>query len=77
MPQNDRSLDAALLDAHGRKDREALIELYTRAADAREAEGQTEAADFYLTHAYVFALEGGHVAALSLHTRLKEHGKEE
>jgi hypothetical protein len=50
------TLDAALLDAHARGDRAALIALY---ADAADAAMDPTARAFYLTHAYVFALEAG------------------
>lgn len=50
------ALDRALLDAHARGDTGALIGLYAAAADAS---GDDQAAGFFLTHAYVFALEAG------------------
>jgi choline monooxygenase len=54
------TLDAALLDAHARGDRAALIALY---ADAADAAMDPTARAFYLTHAYVFALEAGDARA--------------
>jgi phenylpropionate dioxygenase-like ring-hydroxylating dioxygenase large terminal subunit len=48
------TLDTALLDAHARGDRAALIALY---ADAADAAMDPTARAFYLTHAYVFALK--------------------
>lgn len=77
MPLNDKDLNDALLDAHARCDGAALITLYTDAAQAALAQGQDVAADFYLTHAYVFALERGDDRAAHLHSRLKERGREE
>lgn len=59
------ALDAALLAAHEAGDRPALIALYTRAA-----EGDGPGAAFYLTHAYVFALEAGDARAMPLRARL-------
>ena len=74
MPLNDKAaLEKQLLDAHRRGDRAQLITLYTAAADASDG----EAADFYLTHAYVFALEAGDERAKELHARLKSRGREE
>lgn len=67
-------LDKRLLDAHDRDDRRALITLYTQAADSAN---NLDAACFYLTHAYIFALEAGAPAATTLHARLKSHGREE
>ena len=77
MPLNDKDLNDALLDAHARCDGAALITLYTDAAQAALVQGQDVAADFYLTHAYVFALERGDDRAAHLHSRLKERGREE
>jgi len=70
-------LDAALLAAHHDQDNTALIALYSQAADQAENAGDTNAACFFLTHAYVFALEEGSANANALHIRLKEHGREE
>jgi GNAT superfamily N-acetyltransferase len=66
-------LDAALLEAHGAGDRAALIELYARAG---EADPDPRARSFYLTHAYVFALEAGDPRALGLRARLVSEGAE-
>ncbi|MBT8409393.1 MAG: hypothetical protein KJN93_07190 [Alphaproteobacteria bacterium] len=70
-------LDPRLLAAHARGDEAALVALYTAAADIREAAGDTEAACFYLTHAYVFALHLGHPETARLHGRLVAYGREE
>ncbi|WP_293447254.1 hypothetical protein [Planktotalea sp.] len=67
-------LDARLLTAHERDDRPALVTLYSEAA---EADLNEDAQGFYLTHAYVFALELGHPNAPTLHARLKALGREE
>jgi hypothetical protein len=67
------SLDAQLLAAHDAKDSAALIRLYAQAAD--EA-GDIDTACFYLTHAYVFALELGDPITPTLRARLVEHGRE-
>ncbi|MGR3503012.1 hypothetical protein [Pseudaestuariivita sp.] len=65
-------LGAALLAAHARGDKHQLVTLYTVAADAA---GDPDAAAFFLTHAYVFALETGDPAAPALHARLKAAGR--
>ncbi|MFT5066353.1 MAG: hypothetical protein ACJAXK_001212 [Yoonia sp.] len=65
-------LDAQLLDAHSRHDQPALIKLYAQAADTAP---DTDAACFYLTHAYIFALELGHPDTPALHARLAAHGR--
>lgn len=77
MPLNDDDLDARLLTAHRARDKAGLVRLYTEAADRREAEGNIDAACFYLTHAYVFALDTGRAEAAHLHQRLKDKGREE
>ncbi|WP_342071255.1 hypothetical protein [Yoonia algicola] len=61
-----------LLDAHARDDRTALIGLYTEAA---EATPDLDAACFYLTHAYIFALEKGDPVSEVLYQRLKAKGR--
>ena len=71
------TLDAALIDAHEAADLGRLIALYTIAAEGSEAAGEIDAACFYLTHAYVFALQAGDARAAALHARLKARGREE
>ncbi len=66
-------LNAALLAAHRADDRAALITLYAQAADAADT---ADAAAFFLTQAYVFALEAGHDDAPALHRRLLDAGRE-
>lgn len=66
-------LDRRLLAAHRQDDKAALIALYQEAADTAAS---VEAAGFYLTHAYVFALETGDAAAPALRARLVEMGRE-
>ncbi|SDO67731.1 hypothetical protein SAMN05216196_1087 [Lutimaribacter pacificus] len=67
-------LDQRLLAAHARDDRQALILLYAEAGDIAP---DIDAACFYLTHAYVFALEAGAPEAAGLHARLRAAGREE
>jgi len=66
-------LDARLLAAHAADDRPALIALYRAASEASETE---TARRFYLTHAYVYALEAGSDLAPALRARLVELGAE-
>lgn len=66
-------LDAQMLAAHAAHDQSALIRLYTQAADQANS---LDAACFYLTHAYIFALEAGAPVAHELHARLVQHGRE-
>lgn len=67
-------LEAALLSAHAAQDRFALVDLYARAA--QECEGDADRAAFFLTHAYVFALEAGHPKTQMLHAVLINAGRE-
>ena len=69
-----KDLDATMISAHEAGDRRALIKLYAQAADAVN---DLDASCFYLTHAYVFALEAGAPQARQLHRRLLRHGREE
>ena len=67
------TLDAAMIAAHATHDQAALIRLYTQAADEAN---DLDAACFYLTHAYVFALEAGAPEVDNLRARLVKHGRE-
>lgn len=65
-------LDTRLLTAHEAGDRTRLIALYLEASAC--AEDDTAAA-FYLTHAYVFALEAGDPRTAELKSRLEAAGR--
>ena len=65
-------LDEWLLEAHERDDKPALVALYSEAAEAANSE---EAQGFYLTHAYVFALDIGAAEAPALRQRLTDMGR--
>lgn len=66
-------LDTRLLAAHAAGDLAALITLYTAAADQAATPA---AAGFYLTQAYIFALDAGSPAAETLCSRLRAMGRE-
>ena len=68
-------LDRALLEAHGRHDVDALTTLYSEAAALRESEDDIDAACFYLTQAFVFALENGSSQAKMLNERLVSYAR--
>jgi hypothetical protein len=68
-----QGLDARLLDAHAAGDMRALVPLYLEAAD--QAADDT-ARYFYLTHAYVFALDLGAPDAARIRARLVAAGRE-
>lgn len=68
-----KRLEQAILAAHEAGDRRALAALYASAAERLD---DLDAACFFLTQAYVFALEAGAPEAAPLHARLKAHGRE-
>ncbi|MEM0934858.1 MAG: hypothetical protein AAGJ91_03010 [Pseudomonadota bacterium] len=67
------SLEARLLGAHDAGDKAQLSRLYAEAADEVE---EAEAAAFFLTQAYVYALDSGAPEFRRLHARLKALGRE-
>ena len=68
-------LDQQLLAAHKDNDGPRLVKLYTKAADRCESAQNIDAACFFLTHAYVFALEHGRPEATDLNNRLHSYGR--
>ncbi|MEM8792303.1 MAG: hypothetical protein AAGE80_11850 [Pseudomonadota bacterium] len=70
-------LHSAILAAHEATDGARLVELYAAAADLSEKQGDRDATCFFLTQAYVFALETGHERIEELHLRLKDYGRDE
>lgn len=68
-----KTLNARLLAAHDTQDTSLLSMLYTQAA-ATSAE--PDAAGFYLTQAYIFALEAGLPEAADLHKQLVAMGRD-
>ncbi|MEO0496979.1 MAG: hypothetical protein AAF141_06355 [Pseudomonadota bacterium] len=69
------AMDEQIMAAHAQHDFPALVHLYTCAADAAELADQQDAAAFYLTHAFVFALEAGASEAAALNKRLADIGR--
>ncbi len=67
------ALDERLIAAHEARDNGLLVDLYLQAAQETQ---ETEAVAFFLTHAYVFALEAGLVEAPVLRQRLIDMGCE-
>ena len=74
MPE--AGLEADMLKAHDAGDLSALVQLYTKAANLAETKGAIDRACFFLTHAYVFALEARDPMADELKARLVAHGRE-
>jgi hypothetical protein len=73
---NEKRLDAEILQAHAAGVAARLARLYRDAADRAEAAGETDRAGFYLTHAWVFALEAGDPLADEIRARLVRQGRE-
>ncbi len=76
-PTDRGGLERALLEAHAQGDGKRLAELYERAADLSEADGDADAASFFLTQALVFALQEGHENSKLLKARLHHYGRED
>ena len=68
-------LDRRLLDAHAQGGADALSRLYQEASQLADAQGDRERAAFFLTHAWVFALEAGTPLAETLRDRLRDWGR--
>ena len=69
------ALARRLLAAHDAGDRAALVTLYAEASDQARAAGEVDRAAFYLTHAWVFALESGDPRATDYRERLQQDGR--
>ena len=69
------ALNDALLAAHVAHDNETLVKLYKQAGERVLAEDEVQGC-FYLTHAYVFALEAGLAEAEELRAMLVARGRE-
>lgn len=67
------SLDQQLLAAHEDNDMALLVELYQQAA---EQASDDEAKYFYMTHAYIFALDTNHPDIPALKSALVAAGRE-
>ncbi len=76
MSDKRAALDRELLAAHALKDIARLANLYEQAANLSENGADIDAACFYLTHAYVFALEGGLPNTADINSRLHAYGRE-
>ena len=74
---NLAALDAALLQAHAKYDLDGLVALYQKAGLSRIEANDVDVGCFYLTHAYIFALEAGTSKACEIHKVLVSYGREE
>ena len=73
---NAAPLEREILDAHAAGDRLRTARLYAQAASRAEQSGDVDRACFYLTQAWVFALEAGDPLADELRARLVAQGRE-
>lgn len=67
-----RLLEARLLEAHAAGDGPALVQLYREAADQA---ADPDAAAFFLTHAWIWALDTGSPDEPVLRQRLSDLGR--
>ena len=65
-------IEMALLEA---QDAPTLVRLYTLAANDAEAHQDIDAASFFMTHAFIFALEANLPEAQELNRRLAARGR--
>lgn len=70
------NLHLQLLNAHRQNDTDSLAILYGEAADIAAQNGDTDEACFYLTQAYVFALDSGLPVAAQYNQRLADRGRD-
>ncbi|MEM7255906.1 MAG: hypothetical protein AAF404_00805, partial [Pseudomonadota bacterium] len=70
------ALHQQLLAAHEQDDPVLLAGLYGQAANEAEACGNVDETCFFLTQAYVFALEGGLSDAAQYNGRLAAYGRD-
>ena len=69
-------LHTKLLKAHECDDTATLSLLYAQAADESQGTGDTQAMFFFLTQAYIFALDSGLPVAADYNRRLAQHGRD-
>jgi len=73
----EQRLQRDMLQAHEQDDLAALPPLYLAAARLRESQGDIDAACFFYTHAYVYALDcGDREIADTARARLRDHGRD-
>ena len=69
-------LNAAILDAHGTGRLDLLATSYARGGTLYERQGETDAACFFWTQAYVIALDAGvDPLADAMHEKLEAFGR--
>ena len=74
---NADELDSVILEAWTNGDGPRLAELYATAGNSMLDSGLEDEGCFFLTQAYILALENGLEIAVALHAELVRHGREE
>lgn len=69
------TLGQVLLNAHASGDSALIAKAYLTVADLAEADGDSDQAAFFLTHAWVYALEAGDPLAEAIRARLARDGR--
>jgi len=73
----EQRLQRDMLQAHEQDNLAALPPLYLAAARLRESQGDIDAACFFYTHAYVYALDCGDREIVGqARKRLQDHGRD-
>lgn len=75
LREEEQRLERRLLAAHAAADKVSLVTLYREAGDLAEAAGDLERACFFMTQAWIFALDAGDERAGQLRARLARHGR--
>ncbi|NNE78884.1 MAG: hypothetical protein HKN18_01305 [Silicimonas sp.] len=65
-----------MMAAHGSCNLPELVDLYATAANWAETEGDVDRCCFFLTQAWVYAMEAGSPDANQLRNRLVAHGRD-
>lgn len=73
---NAAQLERELLEAHAAGDGLRTARLYAKAAAQADQSGDADRAGFFLTQAWIFALEAGDPLADELRARLVAQGRE-
>ena len=71
-----KDINKRILKAHQQKDRKYLALIYERYGRSQLEKNNIDAGCFFLTHAYIFALEEGLNCATRIHKALKNYGRE-
>ena len=69
-------IENEMLKAHTKNNVKELVRLYKQAGEMKQNENDEDAEAFFLTHAYVFALESGDAHAHEICNRLVSLGRE-